>query len=225
MSYTRAEGALRAAVWRELPAYPVADAVTEALLWVLNRAGYESPEDPENPPASYWRAKALLYLGVLGVRTTRAAMAVLAAGYEAESMTYKRTLTEVHSRARRVFDDESGSYAREWLNNRAGKPAKAVGAYAPDGLWDMLSHSSHADHRGIENFLAISNEDGSTTFLTTPERRIDVSNGTIAAFAGEARDIAAIIARQRGLEIPHLAELDAAIAQHYPFAESEDEEE
>jgi hypothetical protein len=31
--------------------------------------------------------KALLYLGVQAVRTTRAAMAVIANGYEAESMT------------------------------------------------------------------------------------------------------------------------------------------
>src|SRR4051812_10939684 len=128
---------MRASAWLELPAYAVANWSTEMLLSILNQAGFDAHKgDEEDPPAAYWRAKALLYLGVLAVRSTRAAMAVIANGYEAESMTYKRTLTEVHSRARLVAADESGSYAREWLRGRAGKPAKAVGGFSPDDLWE-----------------------------------------------------------------------------------------
>jgi hypothetical protein len=221
MRYVRVEGALKASVWIELPAYNAANAATEALLWVIERSGFEAHEEDSGPPASYWRAKALLYLGVLAVRTTRAAMAVIASGYEAEAMTYKRTLMEIHSRGRRVVDDASGSYAREWLRGRAGKPAKAVGGYSPDDFWDMLSHSSHADHRAIENFLAISNPDGSTTLLTMPERRQAVSNGTLAVFAGETRDVARLIAAEHDLSIPELELLDAAISEHFPWAEGE----
>lgn len=213
------EGAMRAKVWHELPAYQAADAATEALLWVLERAGFEPPEDDDAPPASYWRAKALLYLGVLAVRATRAGMAVLSAGYEHESMTHKRTLTEVHSRVRLVAADESGEYARQWLQGRAGKPAKAVGRFSPDRLWELLSHASHADHRGVENFLAISQPDGSTTLLTNPERRLNVSNATLGAFAGETRDAANVIAAEHDLEIPYLAELDELIEPNFVRAD------
>lgn len=129
-------------------------------------------------------------------------------------MTYKRGLMEIHSRARHVVEDSSGGYAREWLSNRAGKPAKAVGGYAPDGLWAMLSHSSHADHRAVENFLAISHADGSTTLLTMPERRIDVSDATLAMCASETRDIAVAIAQEHTLEIPNLGVLDALLKGH-----------
>jgi hypothetical protein len=222
MSYLRAEGAMRSSVWAELPAYHVANGASEALLWVLNRAGIE-PHEGEKPPASYWHAKALLFLGVIAVRTTRAAMAVIASGYEAETMGFKRTLMEVHSRVQHVVNDKSGEYARQWLQARAGKPAKAVGAFAPENLFDMLSHSSHADHRGVENFLAVSEPDGSTTLLTVPERRVEVSNSTLIMFASETRDVASVIAKERGLTIPHLAGLDAAIAEH-PFWVEEAEE-
>src|SRR4051812_30288931 len=95
--YASVEGALRATVWLDLPAYRVADAASQALLWVVERAGFDPDEGSDPPPATYHRAKALLYLGVLALRATRAAMSVIAAGYEGESMTYKRTLMEVHS--------------------------------------------------------------------------------------------------------------------------------
>jgi hypothetical protein len=219
--YARIEGALRATVWHELPGYLAADGATEALLWVLERAGFEAHDGDGQPPASYWRAKALMYLGVLGVRATRAAMAVLSVGYEAESMTYKRTLMEVHSRVRLVAADQSGEYARQWLQGQAGKPGKAVGSFSPDDFWAMLSHSSHADHRAVENFLAISQPDGTTQLLTRPERRAEVTNATLATFAGETRDIANVIAEEHELEIPRLAELDEAIAANFPWADKD----
>lgn len=203
---------MRATVWVELPAYGVANAASEMLLAVIERASVPAQEESdENLPAAYWRAKALLYLSVIAVRTTRAAMSVLASGYEAESMAYKRTLLEVHSRARLVVEDESGSYARQWLRHCAGKPGKAVGGFSPEDMWEMLSHSSHADPRAVENFLAISNPDGSTSLLTKPERRPAVSNGTLAMFASETRDVATLLANEIGLAIPNLTQLDAAI--------------
>jgi hypothetical protein len=201
-------------VWKELPAYVLADMASEALVSVLDQAGFETQEGEGEPPASYWRARALLYLGVLAVRQTRAAMAVLASGYEAEVMGYKRTLMEAHSRVQRVVDDASGSYAREWLRGRAGKPAKAVGGYSPEDLWAMLSHSSHADHRAVENFLAISQPDGTTKLLTTPERRAEVSDSTLAVFASETRDIAALIARENGVQVPNIEVLDSVLTAH-----------
>jgi hypothetical protein len=218
MTYRDEEAALAASTEDELPAYAVTDAASETLRWVIQRTPI-MPDERENPPPSYWRAKALMYLGVLAVRTTRAALTVLRAGYEAEAMTYKRTLMEVHSRVRLVVADPSGEYARQWLLGRAGKPAKAVGGFSPDDFWTMLSHSTHADHRAVENFLAVSEPDGTTRLLVAPERRQVVSNATLATFAGETRDVANVIATERGLEIPDLAALDDAISEHFPWAE------
>jgi hypothetical protein len=214
MRYLQAEGALRATAWKQLPAYVLADMASEALVSVLDQAGFGRHVGEGEPPASYWRARALLYLGVLAVRQTRAAMAVVAHGYESEVMGYKRTLMEAHSRVQRVVGDDSGSYAREWLRGRAGKPSKAVGGYSPEDLWAMLSHSSHADHRAVENFLAISQPDGTTKLLTTPERRPEVSDSTLAIFASETRDIAVVIAREHDVRVPNLEVLDRLLTAH-----------
>ena len=86
----------------------------------------------------------------------------------------------------------------------------------------MLSHSSHADHRAVENFLAVSQPDGSTKLLTTPERRIDVSDATLAIFASETRDIAVVIAREHGVEVPTRVELDRALKTHPALREPAD---
>jgi hypothetical protein len=118
----RSEAAMRFTVWLALPAYHVANAAAEALLWVIEHSRVERHHEDDDPPASYWRAKALLYLGVLSLRVTRAAMAVIADGYEQEAMTYKRALMEAHSRMQRVVADETGSYAREWLRGRGCSP-------------------------------------------------------------------------------------------------------
>jgi hypothetical protein len=225
MRYARAEGAMRASVWHQLPSYRLADMATETLLSVLDQAGFESHESEAEPPPLYWRARALLYLGVLAVRATRAGMVVIASGYEAEAMNHKRTLMEVHSRVQRVVNDRSGVYAREWLRGRAGKPQKAVGGYAPDDLWKMLSHSSHADHRAVENFLAISQPDGSTKLLSIPERRVDVSDAMLAMFASETRDIAVLIAQEHGVEMPDLAPLDVMLKAHPTLQEPADRKE
>jgi hypothetical protein len=73
-------------------------------------------------------------------------------------------------------------------------------------------------------FLAVSQPDGTTKLLTVPERRVDVSNSTLIVFARETRDVARVIAEERGLTIPQLAELDAAIAAHPYWAEAENDE-
>jgi hypothetical protein len=206
--FDRAEEHLASTADADLPVITVLRLASDRLGWVLQHAGFEATEqDP--PPASYVRSKSLLYIGVLAVRAARAAIAVLRVGYEAEVLAYKRMLLELHSRAQRVVGDESGEYARQWLANRAGKPARSL-RDVPDRLWDVLSNSSHADPRAVENFLAISRDDG-TALVVLPERRPAFSNGTLAVMAGEVRDLAMILAREHQVEVPDRAELDALI--------------
>jgi hypothetical protein len=87
-----------------------------------------------------------------------------------------------------------------------------------------MSHSSHVDHRSIENMYAITNDDGSTSLLVMPERRPEVSSAILGLTAGgHVRDIARILATTFDIEIPNLAQLDAAI-QQLPLFEAPIEE-
>ena len=219
--FDQAERKLASTADADLPTIGVLRLATDRLGWVLQHAGFEATdEDP--PPASYVRAKALLYMGTLAVRAGRAAIAVLRVGYEAEALPYKRVLMELHSRAQRVVDDHSGEYARQWLANRAGKPARSL-RDVPDGLWDVLSNSSHADARAVGNFLAVSREDG-TSLVVLPERRPALSNGTLAMMAGEIRDIAMILARENELDIPDGTGLDALVRWAFDTHVGDDQE-
>lgn len=122
--FDHAEEKLVSTADTDLPTISVLRLASDRLGWVLQHAGFEGT-DKDPPLASYVRAKALMYMGGLAVRAARAGIAVLRVGYEAEVLPYKRMLLELHSRAQRVVDDESGEYARQWLANRAGKPARS----------------------------------------------------------------------------------------------------
>jgi hypothetical protein len=219
--YSERERELRETVSDDLSAYRVADAAAEALRAVLARCRLETHSGDGEPPAEWWRKKARLYIAVLAVRASRTAMSDIACGYEPEALVQKRRLLELHSRMQRVNNDASGSYAKEWLRGRAGKPAKAVAEFAPTGLWESLSHTSHADHRAVEDFLAVTGggEDGLHGLVIDPERRPEISNPTLAIVAGETRDIARGLAHEFNLDVPGLQSLDTAIQQLPPYAE------
>jgi hypothetical protein len=51
-----------------------------------------------------------------------------------------------------------------------------------------------------------------------------VSNGTLAIFAGETRDMARVLAAEHGLTIPNVEALDAAIAAQPLWAAPDDNE-
>jgi hypothetical protein len=55
--YVQSEAAMRSTVWLELPAYHVANAAAEALLWVIEHSRVERHDEDDDPPASYWRAR------------------------------------------------------------------------------------------------------------------------------------------------------------------------
>jgi hypothetical protein len=145
------------------------------------------------------------------LRETRAVLALLASGYEAEVMPHMRTILEAGSRAQSIEKDPSGSYAKSWLKGKAGKPSTAFAKIDANNLWRFFSHHAHADHRAVENMYAVTREDGHHDLLLLPERRSDVSSGTAAMAAGGCRDMAQVVATAFELEIPDLVVLDAAI--------------
>ena len=204
------EERLRARAPKELPALAVADTATRLLAYVLQHAGFDAPHaDP--PPASYWRAKALLYIGALAFRVARTSLTLVAMGYTPEALGFKRTLIELHSRAQKIERDQTGEYARQWLEGRAGKPSKAVSEFTPRDLWSNLSYSAHADHRQVEQFFAVSHDDGSTSVVVAPERIVARDDGTLTLVASELRDIAVLIAKVHGARLTGIERIDAQI--------------
>ncbi len=193
----------------ELPAYRIADAATDALTWALEHA--EIPAGEGDPPPLYFRQRALLYLAVMTLRETRAVLALLGSGYEAEAVTHMRTIIEASSRAQSVENDPSGTYAKSWLEGKAGKPSSAFSKVDADDLWKLMSHQSHADYRAVENWYAVTQEDGTHGLLIMPERRVQVSGTAASMTAGHCRDMARVLGTAFGFEIPDLAALDAAL--------------
>ena len=61
----------------------------------------------------------------------------------AEALVFKRQLWEALSRARTF----------------------------PDDSWALLFNVAHADHHAVENFLAVTRDDGTTEVRLRPERR------------------------------------------------------
>jgi hypothetical protein len=218
VQHLRIEGAFRGSVWAELPAYRVADGATDALLWVLNHARVEGGEG--EPPPDYFRKRALAYLAVMTLREARAILALTACGWEAETTPHARTVIEAFGRAQSVERDESGSYAKAWLEGKAGTPAREFSKQKAEDLWKLMSHSSHADHRSVENMYAVTDDDGSASLLVMPERRPKVSGAILALTAGHIRDVARIVATAFALQIPDLAQLDVAIKQLRLFDDS-----
>ena len=106
--FDAAEARLRASVNSDLPILAVVRQATDVLSWVLCQS--DLPKFDEDPvPASHLVATALLFLGVMAHRATRAAMALAATGYEPETLGLKRLLTEAHSRMKAILEDASAA--------------------------------------------------------------------------------------------------------------------
>src|SRR5205823_6554719 len=100
-----------------------------------------------------------------------AAMAVLSSGYEDQAIGYQRLVDELQNRARKVWEDKSGNYAREWLDGKTlGKGAKLAG----QDFWEFLSAPVHGNVRAVLDWLAVSEDDGATHVVVGPERRPQV---------------------------------------------------
>src|SRR4051794_9374422 len=152
-SFDGAEAWLLKTAEDELPALSVARTATQALISVLQRAEVKPVEEPA--PPRYYQSAALLVLATLGLRSARAALLVIGAGYEPEGHGLKRRLSEAHAHAQAVAADGSGQYARGFLEGRGGKPRRIMGKFGSRQLFDLYSVSEHADARGVRWWLTV----------------------------------------------------------------------
>lgn len=200
------ERQLDSAATVELATLGVADAASRALAEMIQRAPV--PPRVTAPTADDLGHQAIWFMAVIAFRAARAAIWVIRVGYEDQAVAYVRLIDELHNRAQKVRKDSSGNYAREWLEGRSlGKGAKLAG----QEFWELLSGPVHGNVRAVVDWLAISQDDGSTNVVLGPERRPDVANGTLVYIAGELRDITAMLASAAGLPLDQLGPLTAAI--------------
>lgn len=198
-----------------LSALPVARSATEALMSVVDGAAVE-PADDDAPP-SYFVRCALLLLSAMALRTARAILLVVSAGYEPEAQGLKRRLSEIHARALAVSSDDTGQHARRWLEGKGpGTSRKLAGKWGDLDLYDTYSVGEHADARGVHWWLTVpilGEQSEQRGIMVPPHRRPSVSNVMLTEVAMECRDLAAALAFTRGGGVQGLDELDVRIEE------------
>jgi hypothetical protein len=188
----------------DLPALAIADEVSRLLVEVIQSISLPPQEELDSKDL---RLQALWFMAIIALRAMRAAMQALRSGYEDQAVGYQRLIDELHNRAKKVLEDSSGEYARQWLLGRGlGKGAKLAGR----DFWDLLSGPVHANARAIFDWLAVSEPDGTTKVVIGPERRAPVANAALTYMASESRDLAVGLALEAGRSL-QLATLDAGL--------------
>jgi hypothetical protein len=197
---------LRQRAAEDLPALEAASKAGDRLALIIG--GTPVPPVAGDQSARELQHHAIWLMAIQAFRALRVAMNTIAIGYEDQAVGKARLIFEVHARAEKVLKDQTGEYAREWLEGRrGGSGARLVGQQ----FWETLSGPPHATVRGTLDWTAISNEDGSTEVVLGPERRSQLSNSTLTSLAANIRDIGHMLELVTGVSAGGLEELDAEI--------------
>lgn len=197
---------LRQRAAEDLPALEVASKAGDRLASIIS--GTPVPPAAGNQSARERQHHAIWLMAIQAFRALRVAMNTIAIGYDDQAVGKVRLIFEVHARAEKTLNDLTGEYAREWLAGRSGgSGARLVGQH----FWETLSGPPHATVRGTLDWMAISNEDGTTEVVLGPERRIQLSNSTLTSLAANIRDIGHMLEIVTGVSAGGLEQLDAEI--------------
>jgi hypothetical protein len=198
----------------ELDALSLADEVSRLLAEIIQNVSIDATKDERD--ADELRRHALWFMAIITFRALRAAMHMFAIGYEDQAIGFHRLIDEVHNRAAKINDDDSGDLAQAWLEGKNfGKGAKLAG----QEFWEFLSGPVHANVAAVHDWLAATQPDDTARVTVGPERRPDMANPALTFMSGEGRDIAHLLARRCDLHVD-LETLDAKIraaqAAHMP---------
>jgi hypothetical protein len=210
------EALMLASADKDLPTLDLAHKVSQTIVEVISQVSM--PPDSEPPP----RAQALWFMAILSFRSLRAAMLVVSAGYEDQAAGYVRVIDELFNRARKVYTDQSGEYARQWLDNKGpGKPAKLT----DQDFWDWTSGPSHGTIQAIQDWLAVGGDDGSVAIAVGPERLDPRANATVTHLAYEVVGIGSLLAAEAGIDTSWaelLAVIDGFMDEYIPENKPDD---
>ncbi len=102
----------------EVPERALADRATTALALVIERSAQRNR--PESGSPDSFDLHGLMGIAVLTFRASRAAMAVIATGYESEANRHLRSVVELNAPRKAMEGDTTGAEARAWLEGRRG---------------------------------------------------------------------------------------------------------
>lgn len=144
------------------------------------------------------RAYSQEVIGIRMFRTIRAAMAVLATGYEPEARALDRILVELMAHRKVILDDPTGNEAQRWLEGKSGRGITAkVNAMQPSDLYANLSQDAHGDPRAVWRM----HHAESQTIILGPQRDPLKSRASLLMYAGASVDQTRVIAAFDGTAV------------------------
>jgi hypothetical protein len=183
----------------------------------LPRATYEGPVEEAGP---FLQLSAQRIVGFRLFRAVRAAMAVLAVGYEPEARALDRVIFELTSHRNLIEADDSGETAQQWLEGKAGRGIGAkVKANAPDDLYGNLSQDAHGDPRPVWRLYGEATE----TYILGPQRKPLASRLSLLIYASAACDQAVILCRRSSTRLSGLLDLHGEVKSAWRQAHEEDD--
>ncbi|HEY4896296.1 MAG TPA: hypothetical protein VII01_09415, partial [Solirubrobacteraceae bacterium] len=155
----------------QLEALEVADDASRLLAELVQRVTIDATEDERG--RDELARHALWFMAIITFRALRAAIHMFAIGYEDQAIGFQRLIDELHNRAEAIDADESGDQARAWLDGKnVGSGAKLAGQQ----FWEFLSGPVHANVRAVQDWLAVTQPDGSARVTIGPERRPEMAD-------------------------------------------------
>jgi hypothetical protein len=221
------EEQLRDSFERDLRAdLEVTDSATSCLATVVSSVGQRSGTIaidkngiPTGEDAHILQLFALVLMGARAVRVIRAARAVLACGYEAESRANDRILVELLEHRRAILADPTGAQAKAWMEGTSGRGiGRRVAEQAPQDMYTNLSMDSHGDPRPLARLL-----DPATGTMYLQPIRTTATRASLLMHAGFAYDQTVAVSTFAGLEVDGLDQLNAAVKASWKRLEADAE--
>ena len=204
------ESELRQAVDAELPERGLADTATTCLAQIIE--GSAQGNRPESGSPESLNLHALMGIAVLTFRATRAAMAIVAAGYESEANRHLRSVVELHAHRKAIETDATGEEARAWLDRKRGRgiTRRVQAAGTAKGLYGELSADAHGDPAGIYRRLML--VDGEARAVNWGPHRGLLSRLLLHQFSLYSLFAAKALADSAGVEVPRFLQLQKDLA-------------
>jgi hypothetical protein len=195
------EAEFRAAVTQH-PEWGLAEETSTMLAQALEmeKVSFEGTREEATPVLL---AAAQQVIGIRMLRAIRAAMAVLASGYEPETRALDRVIMELLAHRRVILADPSGEEANKWLAGDSGHGITAkVNALGDDELYANLCQDAHGDPRSVQRLY----DPQSETIILGPYRDPLKTRVCLLVYAGSAVDQTRFVAAGRGLEVVGIQE-------------------
>ena len=193
------EEELREGAVADVPELLLADGVWRVVADLVERTSVDARAGDRS--AADYQHQALWLMTIIGLRALRAAMHVIAVGYEDQAAGYQRLIDELWSRGQKVRTDRSGNYAKQWCE---GKPPGKAAKLTEQDLWEFWSRTQHADPAAVWNWVAVTQPDGTAKVLLGPERRPEIVRGTLTVMLSQLRDLGGMLAAHTKTPVPAL---------------------